>query len=302
MKRSSLALLCFLVVCAGTQGIQEKTSLVFNVGLVSDQAVSKSLPPIQLDLGVESLKELNYKLFFGDGVIRAGLLRAGFDVVTIETRGWFVRSGEHDFILEVRAGSQVERIPFSILVALDADEAPPVSAESDKVVQPKQYSLTLLLDEQRIASRSKAVNLVMPTDFDIPIMPRNYDPNDPTSHRDPLSNSILIFPSCPGTMIPTIPRPTGIRWPTRFRSWMPLVWPYSWHVKLSVKNRRVRREWLCGSKNRKRSNLYARHPRVVKKRSRPFSHLKFRIEKIPEDPDCSRLVLACANFLFRIVK
>ncbi len=61
------------------------------------------------------------------------------------------------------------------------------------MIQPKEYSLTLFLEEELLASRTKSTELDMSMAFNIPIMPRNYDPNDPTSHRDPLANSFSIL-------------------------------------------------------------------------------------------------------------
>ncbi len=193
MNKSVAAVLLFLIGAVWALGLQEKTSLVFNVGLVSGQGGQRPHAPNELNLGAEILKEANYKLFHKDEVIGAGLLRAGFNVIPLETRHWFERSEELSFILELKSGRQLEQIPFSIQVELDSEDSPPESETDKGVIQPKEYSLTLFLNEQQLASRTKSTELIMSMDFNIPIMPRNYDPNDPTSHRDPLANSFSIL-------------------------------------------------------------------------------------------------------------
>jgi len=193
MKRlTAAALLCLLGV-AWVPGAQEKTALIFNLGLVAGRDEQLSHPPSKLDLGIEMLGEANYKLFYKQEVVRAGLLRSGINILSIETRDWFERSGEHRFLLEILSGRQLEQTPFSIQVELDSDESLTGSGEGTSVIQPKAYSLSLFLDENLLASHVKPVKLNIPADFDIPIMPRNYNPNDPTSHRDPLANSFSIF-------------------------------------------------------------------------------------------------------------
>jgi hypothetical protein len=193
MKKSAVTLYLFLMGVVLVLGQQEKTALVFNVGLVSGQAGHRPHPPSKLLLGAELLVDVNYKLFHGDEVIRAGMLRSGFNVINIETRHWFERSSEHTFVLEVKSGEQLEQIPFLLLIELDSGGTPPAAEAGEAVVQPKEYSLALYLDEKRLATRAKAVSFQMPTDFDIPIMPRNYDPNRPDSHRDPLANTFSIL-------------------------------------------------------------------------------------------------------------
>ncbi len=112
MKRSIAAGLLFLLGAVWMSGLQEKTSLVFDVGLVSGQGGQRLHAPNKLDLGAEILKEANYKLWYKDEVIKAGLLRAGFNVIPIETRHWFQRSEELSFVLELKSGRQLEQIPF----------------------------------------------------------------------------------------------------------------------------------------------------------------------------------------------
>jgi hypothetical protein len=193
MNKSLAALLIFLISAFGALGQQERTSLVFNVGLVSGQGGQKLHAPNKLDLGAEILKEANYKLFHNDEVIGAGLLRAGFNVIPLEARHWFERSEELSFMLELKSGSQLEQIPFTIQVELDSEDPQSDSKAQEGVLQPKEYSLELFLDEELLAARKKSTALDMSMAFDTPIMPRNYDPNDPDSHMDPLANSFSIF-------------------------------------------------------------------------------------------------------------
>ena len=193
MKRLTVAALLCLMAAVWILGAQEKTSLIFNLGLVAGRDEHMSFPPGKLDLGIELLREANYKLFYEDEVVRAGLLRSGLNVLTIETRHWFEQSGEHRFLLEIKSDRQLEQTPFSIQVDLDSEEALSGTAEGDRVIQPKEYSLSLFLDKKLLAAHAKPVTLSIPSDFDIPIMPRNYDPNDPNSHRDPLANTFSIL-------------------------------------------------------------------------------------------------------------
>lgn len=193
MNRTAVVFCLFLLGTVPVSPQQQKTALVFNVGLVSGQAGYRPHPPAKLLLGAELLVDVNYKLSCEDEVVRAGNLEAGFNVIDIETRHWFDRSGEYRFVFEVKSDEQLEQIPFTLLIELDSEPTPPESEISEGVVQPKEYSLTLFLDDELLATGSKPVSFQMPTDFDIPIMPRNYDPNDPNSYRDPLANSVSIL-------------------------------------------------------------------------------------------------------------
>ena len=57
----------------------------------------------------------------------------------------------------------------------------------------KEYTVSLYIDEQLIAASRKQTLDRITYDFQLPPMPRNYDPFDPDAHRDPMVNSFSIL-------------------------------------------------------------------------------------------------------------
>lgn len=173
---------------------QDISILVVDIGLVGDVIAHTPNPPGKLNLGIEAIAQAPYKLSFEDEVISAGILHKGLNIIVFDTQHMFLKSDNYQYELSLMSGGKEFKQPFTLTVELDAE-----MEESEAEVEPqvelleRELALSLYINDQLFAARSKKQVEPLSMEFKLPPMPQNYDPFNPNPQDDPMMNSVSIL-------------------------------------------------------------------------------------------------------------
>ena len=128
--------------------------------------------PDRLILGLDVRREGLFKLFRGDEMIKGSLLKKGLNSISIPSKGLFNKSGQHEYLLELKVGNMIllKKIIFDVQV----DESQYIheqKEDKEKFI----YDLSLYVEGRLISSSRKEHVKRKPIDWgidpDVPYKP-----------------------------------------------------------------------------------------------------------------------------------
>jgi hypothetical protein len=171
----------------------EKKSLIQNISFIDLKNYTGRNPPSNLVLGINVGKDVFYKLSDSHAVLKGGLLKSGFNTVSIESRDLFSGSGTYAYSLEVKAGPVIQKQYFDIEIVLDlppqpaAPEKKPEEKSEDKI-----YQLSLYIGDRLIASGQKTQKNKPDLKIELPPSHGAFQPFGPPERDDPMMHSVPI--------------------------------------------------------------------------------------------------------------
>jgi len=76
---------------------ENKAPIILGIDFIEDQRFESIYPPSEIRIGIQIREKAYYKFSLGSDVIEAGLFMPGLNVINIEARSLFNRSGGHVF-------------------------------------------------------------------------------------------------------------------------------------------------------------------------------------------------------------
>jgi hypothetical protein len=162
--------------------------LISGVSLVKSLSYNQNVPPSRIVLGIEMKVRAHYKLSGEAGVLRGGLFMKGFNVLHIDSLGYFERSGLYTFTLDVVSGDVSQTKTISLEIKVDSPKLPAKKKDPPKEIK---YHLFMYVGDHLIVSSKKLPGQVLGFKFDLPKIDAP-DPFKPPDKGDPLLNSVSI--------------------------------------------------------------------------------------------------------------
>lgn len=192
MSRRAIVVTALAIMVSFSLLAEVMTSLIGDIGLLDSPQFEGPQPPVRLNLGIKMVKDAYYKLRDEKSVVSAGLLRKGFNVISMEAGHLFESSGSHEYELEFLVNGRIFRKMIEIRVRLN------YSAETSEVLPEsrgldREYGLSLYIDDKLIASSSRKHYEKFPFQFKMPEIPKVHVPFDPNRRDDPMANSFSIL-------------------------------------------------------------------------------------------------------------
>jgi hypothetical protein len=175
--------------CQDEQESYDVDPLISGVSLVKSLSYNRDVPPMRIILGIDLRKEAHYKLLDEEGVLRGGLFMKGFNVLHIDSPGYFEKSGLHTFTLDVISGNVHQTRTISLEIKVDAPKLPEKKSAPPKEIK---YNLSMYVGDRLIISSKKLPGQVLGFKFDLPKIDAP-DPFKPPDKGDPMLNSVSII-------------------------------------------------------------------------------------------------------------
>jgi hypothetical protein len=157
---------------------KKRYPFVFQMALVTNNIQSDSPPPPQLPLGLDITNDALYKLSDQKYALKGGLLKAGFNIIPIDTRNFFEDSGLHLYFLELKTGDLILKKEIEISVEV---ESPRAARDTKTKTENKEYKLSMFVGGEMVVSTKKSLIDAMAK---AEIVPKNAVAYDPSIYVD----------------------------------------------------------------------------------------------------------------------
>jgi hypothetical protein len=176
--------------------------LVYDLNLLSYARSSVTGIPATVEAGLELLNDAFYRISLGPYILEGGHWLRGFHILTIPLSGLFERSGNYDFVLDLKSGDLVVRKVVRVRVDV-ADMAPPVAASPKDMLFPEggaprksiqEGEISLYVDGKLVLRSRKIAAKPAPLSFPLPgpSMP-GQKPYMPPPKDDPMARGVSIL-------------------------------------------------------------------------------------------------------------
>jgi hypothetical protein len=182
----SFVLLMGLICVLPAEGV---ISLVSEIFLIDSEIYQKYVPPGRILIGVEMESDVLYKLSSQSEVLQGGLLRKGFNSLSIDTQGFFEKSGSHKFVLETKVEDSLAKKEITIDVQLMPLYVVQKRGEEKKKYE---YTVSLFVGDRLIYSTRKFALGDLSFKLDLPPSDGVYNPFGLIDGRQPPLNTFSI--------------------------------------------------------------------------------------------------------------
>lgn len=167
-----------------------KYPLITDIFLVGNKIESDSPPPSQLPIGIDITTDAFYKFSDGQNAIMGGLLRAGFNIINVESYGFFESSGSHRYLLEVKSGDIILRKEIEVKVVANS---PALSLKPSQKDIETDYKLSMFVNGKLIVSSKKPPQKNLDLTKTIPFNAAAYNPSIYVNKDKPALNTVSIL-------------------------------------------------------------------------------------------------------------
>jgi len=157
---------------------KKRYPFVFQMALITNNIQSGSPPPSQLPLGLDITHDTLYKLSDQKYALKGGLLKAGFNIIPLDTRNFFEDSGLHIYFLELKTGDFILKKEIEIGVEV---ESPRAAREAKTRSERKEYKLSMFVGGEIVVSTNKSLIDAMAK---AEIVPKNAVAYNPSRYVD----------------------------------------------------------------------------------------------------------------------
>jgi len=168
---------------------KRKYPLITETALIDGKIYNSSIPPAKIEIGIDIKNDAYYKLSDRNNIIKGGLLKKGFNIISITADDLFEKSGSHIYYLDLKAGDLFLKKEIEIDIQLDSHEQ--IKESNDKIKKP-EYRLFMFIGDELIISRKKLA-YSLPLKIEMPPWPKDYKPFGPADKTNPAFNSFSIF-------------------------------------------------------------------------------------------------------------
>ncbi len=179
-------------------------SLISDISLIPEKMGDGIERPKKIVLGVEAMRKGFYKLSDEKQTLKGGFFHWGLNLLSLEDRDFFEKSGRYRYILDFKVDSEVIRKEVEIEVRLyvSGSEPPPrelidfseeKKEESGEEAGDREYSLSMFVGGRLIVSSKKLSFEDMAPKVELPPSPGVYNPFGPVKKDDPMLNSFSIL-------------------------------------------------------------------------------------------------------------
>jgi len=183
---SGITLLIGLICIVHAERI---STLVSGIFLIDSEIYRKYVPPGRILIGVEMESDALYKLTTQDEVLQGGLLRKGFNSLSIDTQGFFETSDSHTYILEIKTDDFLIRKEITIDVRLIPLYVVQKRGEEEKKYE---YTVSFFVGDRLIYSTRKFPLRDLSFKLNLPPSDGVYNPFGLIDGRQPPLNTISI--------------------------------------------------------------------------------------------------------------
>jgi hypothetical protein len=164
-----LALCSTVIWTAEEQGFP----LVSGICLLEDKAYEKSLPPGTIKIGLQARTDTLFKISLKDRVFDAGLLRKGFNTLSLPTKDFFQETDVHRFILDCRSDESIVTKEILIDIRLVPLYLVQKGSEGKKQLV---YTVSFLIGNELLYATRKFSPSPISFDLELPPWEGRYNP------------------------------------------------------------------------------------------------------------------------------
>lgn len=161
---------------------EEEYPLIDEVTLINGRKYIGPAPPSNLIIGISIANDAYYKLSEEENILKGGLLKKGFNLISIEADHLFEKSGRHIYFLDVKSGDFILRKEIEIDIQLKSGKEEKGKESKAKNIE---YKLSVFIGDELIVSSTKLHPYKPPLKVDIPLTRGKYQPFGPEDKSDP---------------------------------------------------------------------------------------------------------------------
>jgi hypothetical protein len=141
--------------------------------LVENEMYHRHVPPAKIIIGVEVQSDAFYKLSSKEGPIQGGLLRKGFNPLSISSLALFDETGSHLFEMELKRDGILEKKEITIEIRLLPMY---VVQRRGEMKKKHEFTLSLFIGDQLIYATRKFSLQDISFKIDLPLSDGKYNP------------------------------------------------------------------------------------------------------------------------------
>ena len=150
-------------------------------------------PPDKLIIGIDVESDAYYKLSSEEGVIRGGLLKQGFNSISIKANDFFQKSGSRTYFLDLKKGDLIVSKEIEIDIQIDSSVKVKRKIEvADKPVPNPEFKISLFVGDKLIIESKKLAYENLPLKLHLPPWPDELRPYGPIYENKFALNSFAI--------------------------------------------------------------------------------------------------------------
>jgi len=170
-----------------------KYPFVSEMAFVKSDIYQGPSPPDKLIIGIDIASDTYYKLSGEEGVIKGGLLKQGFNSISIKADDFFQKSGIRTYFLDLKKGDLI----VSKEVEIDIQIESPVKVKrkievTDKPVPNPEFKISMFVGDELIIESKKLAYENLPLKLHLPPWPENRSPYGPIYDNKFALNSFSI--------------------------------------------------------------------------------------------------------------
>jgi hypothetical protein len=166
---------------------------------VSEMAFVKSdiyqgpSPPDKLIIGIDIASDAYYRLSDKGGVVKGGLLKRGFNSISIKADDFFQKSGIHPYFLDLKKGDLIvsKQIEIDIQIEFSVKVKRKIKV-TDKPVANPEFKISMFVGNELIIESKKLAYENLPLKLHLPPWPENPSPYGPIYENKFALNSFSI--------------------------------------------------------------------------------------------------------------
>lgn len=179
----------YVDICEYMTAWKRKYPLITETALIDGKIYNSSIQPAKIVIGIDIKNGAYYKLSDRNNIIKGGLLKRGFNIISITADDLFKKSGSHIYFLDLKADDLFLKKEIEIDIKLDSHEQ--IKEPENKIENP-EYKLFMFIGDELIISRKKLA-YSLPLKIEMPPWPKDYKPFGPADKTNPAFNSFSIF-------------------------------------------------------------------------------------------------------------
>ncbi len=189
MNKNIFSIITLLIGLVSIVHAETISTLVSEIFLIDSEIYRKYVPPGRILIGVEMESDTLYKLTIQDEVLQGGLLRKGFNSLSIDTQGFFEKSDSHTYVLEIKTDDFLTRKEITIDVQLFPMYVVQKRGEEEKTYE---YTVSFFVGDRLIYSTRKFPLRDLSFKLDLPPSDGVYNPFGLIDGRQPPLNTFSI--------------------------------------------------------------------------------------------------------------
>jgi hypothetical protein len=169
---------------------RQKYPFLRDISLTQRENPAEGILPSKLVMEITLDIVVYFKLYHDSEVVKGGVFQKGRNMISINTNGLFKKSGQHDFMLELKSGDLLVKKKITLDIVMDS--SPQDSTSLDELVE-KEYKVSLYYGDLLLATHQKKETFSLSDRMKLPASAFESERFNPSDQPNPLENSFSIL-------------------------------------------------------------------------------------------------------------